>query len=216
LGAYYAKKSGLPVEKLLVASNINNILTELIDSGVYDMQSRDLIKTDSPAMVILKSSNVERVLFDKFGAERTKELMESLNSRGKYTLTGAELISMQDDFEATYSEDYECEASIAKYASHGYIMDPHTATCMKSYEERRKKELKTIVYSTAEWTKFSTTVARALGSDEVNNDTQALQWIAQNTDESVPPMIEGLFTKDVKHGKVVEKEFIKDEMLKFL
>jgi threonine synthase len=216
LGAYYAKKSGLPVEKLLVASNINNILTELIDSGVYDMQSRNLIKTDSPAMDILKSSNVERVLFDKFGAERTKELMESLNSRGKYTLTGAELISMQDDFEATYSEDYECEASIAKYASQGYIMDPHTATCMKSYEERRKKELKTIVYSTAEWTKFSTTVARALGSDEVNNDTQALQWIAQNTDESVPPMIEGLFTKDVKHGKVVEKEFIKDEMLKFL
>jgi len=216
LGGYYAKKAGLPVEKLLVASNINNILTELIDSGVYDMECRDLIKTESPAMDILKSSNVERVLFDKFGADRTKQLMESLNTIGKYTLTGAELISLQDDFEATYSEDWECEDYIARYASQGYIMDPHTATCMKAYEKISQRGLKTIVYSTAEWTKFSTTVARALGSDKTESDTEALQWIAENTEESVPPMIESLFTKEVKHDKVVEKESIKDEMLGFL
>jgi len=216
LGAYYAKKAGLPVEKLLVASNVNNILTDLIDTGVYDMASRELIKTESPAMDILKSSNVERVLFDKFGAERTKELMDSLNSVGKYTLTADEVASMQEDFEATYSEDDECEAFIAKYAKEGYIMDPHTATCMKSYEKSTSKNLKTIVYSTAEWTKFSTTVARALGSDKTANDTEALQWIAENTDETVPAMIESLFTKEVKHAKVVEKELIKDEMLSFL
>jgi len=216
LGAYYAKKAGLPVEKLLVASNVNNILTDLIDTGVYDMASRELIKTESPAMDILKSSNVERVLFDKFGAERTKELMDSLNSVGKYTLTADEVTSMQEDFEATYSEDDECEAFIAKYAKEGYIMDPHTATCMKSYEKSTSKNLKTIVYSTAEWTKFSTTVARALGSDKTANDTEALQWIAENTDETVPAMIESLFTKEVKHAKVVEKELIKDEMLSFL
>ena len=216
LGAYYAKKAGLPVEKLLVASNVNNILTDLIDTGVYDMASRELIKTESPAMDILKSSNVERVLFDKFGAERTKELMDSLNSVGKYTLTADEVTSMQEDFEATYSEDDECEAFISKYAKEGYIMDPHTATCMKSYEKSTSKNLKTIVYSTAEWTKFSTTVARALGSDKTANDTEALQWIAENTDETVPAMIESLFTKEVKHAKVVEKELIKDEMLSFL
>ena len=173
-------------------------------------------------MDILKSSNVERVLFDKFGAERTKELMDSLNRVGKYTLTADELASMQEDFEATYSEDDECEAFIAKYAKgnefakEGYIMDPHTATCMKSYEKSTPKNLKTIVYSTAEWTKFSTTVARALGSDKTANDTEALKWIAENTDETVPAMIDALFTKEVKHGKVVEKEFIKDEMLGFL
>ena len=216
LGGYYAKKAGLPVEKLLVASNVNNILTDLIDTGVYDMASRELIKTESPAMDILKSSNVERVLFDKFGAERTKELMESLNTTGKYTLTADELASIQEDFEATYSQDDECEAFIAKYASKGYIIDPHTATCMKSYEKSTPKNLKTIVYSTAEWTKFSTTVARALGSDKSSNDTEALEWIANNTDERVPTMIDSLFTKDIKHGKVVEKEFIKNEMLKFL
>jgi len=216
LGAYYAKKAGLPVEKLLLASNVNNILTDLIDTGVYDMESRELIKTESPAMDILKSSNVERVLFDKFGAERTKELMDSLNTVGKYSLTAEELASMQEDFEATYSEDDECEVYIAKYAKDGYIMDPHTATCMKSYEKSTPKKLKTIIYSTAEWTKFSTTVARALGSDKTANDTEALKWIADNTDEVVPAMIDSLFTKEVKHDKVVQKEFIKDEMLKFL
>ncbi|HHD80436.1 MAG TPA: threonine synthase, partial [Campylobacterales bacterium] len=105
LGGYYAKKAGLPVEKLLVASNINNILTDLIENGVYDMASRELIKTESPAMDILKSSNVERVLFDKFGGERTKELMESLNNEGKYTLTSEELALLQEDFVATYSSD---------------------------------------------------------------------------------------------------------------
>ena len=216
LGAYYAKKGGLPVEKLLVASNINNILTDLIYKGEYDMSSRELIQTESPAMDILKSSNVERVLFDKFGAERTKELMELLNTKGKYTLTADELASIQEDFEATYSEDDECEAYIAKYAKQGYIMDPHTATCIKSYVQSTPKNLKTIIYSTAEWTKFSTTVAKALGNHDVSNDTKALEWIKNNTKEVVPPMIDGLFSKDIKHATIVDTDGIKDEMLKFL
>jgi len=216
LGGYYAKKAGLPVERLLVASNINNILTDLIEHGVYDMASRELIKTDSPAMDILKSSNVERVLFDKFGAERTRELMELLNSEGKYTLTAQELALLQEDFVATYSSDSECKEEIAHYAKQGYIFDPHTATCMKSYRQREKKELKTIVYSTAEWTKFSTTVAKALGNQEVANDIEALKWIAKSTNQKVPSMIEELFSKEIKHPLVVEKEFIKDEMLKFI
>jgi threonine synthase len=216
LGGYYAKKGGLPVEKLMVASNINNILTDLIQKGVYDMASRDLIKTSSPAMDILKSSNVERVLFDKFGAKRTKELMDSLNSEGKYTLTQEELKELQKDFVATYSNDSECENEIANYAKKGYIFDPHTATCMKSYRQREKKELKAIVYSTAEWTKFSLTVAKALGNSEVKTDLEALNWIEENTNQKVPNSIRELFSKEIKHPLVVEKEFIKDEMLKFI
>jgi len=217
LGGYYAKKGGLPVEKLMVASNINNILTDLIENGIYDMASRELIKTASPAMDILKSSNVERVLFDKFGATRTKELMDDLNSKGKYTLTKDELASIQEDFVATYSDDSECIDEISNYyKKEGYIFDPHTATCMKSYRQREKKELKSIVYSTAEWTKFSTTVAKALGNSEVKNDTEALKWIAETTNQTVPPMIAELFNKPIVHPLVVEKEFIKNEMLKFL
>jgi threonine synthase len=216
LGGYYAKKGGLPVKKLFVASNINNILTDLIESGEYDMASRELIKTESPAMDILKSSNVERVLFDKFGAERTKELMDSLNTTGKYSLTKDELKELQKDFVATYSSDSECEDEIAHYAKNGYIFDPHTATCMKSYRERDDKSIKTIIYSTAEWTKFSTTVAKALGNSSVKSDVEALEWIANSSLEKVPSVIEELFNKEIKHPLVIEKEFIKEEMLKFL
>ncbi len=216
LGGYYAKKGGLPVEKLLVASNINNILTDLIENGVYDMASRELIKTNSPAMDILKSSNVERVLFDKFGAKRTKELMESLNSSGKYTLTKDELLSLQEDFQATYSSDSEGEAEITKYAKKGYIFDPHTATCIKSYRDREKKEIKAIIYSTAEWTKFSKTVAKALGNSEVKSDIEAIDWIEKNSNLKAPNMIRELFNKEIKHPLVVEKEQIEDEILKFL
>jgi threonine synthase len=215
LGGYYAKKAGLPVEKILIASNINNILTDWITTGSYDLTDRELILTESPAMDILKSSNIERVMFDKFGAERTKELMDALASEGKYRLSEAELASLQEDFVATFSSDKEGEEVIAKYAQKGYIMDPHTATCMKAYKELREKALPAVVYSTAEWTKFSTTVSKALGH-EVKNDREALQQVSEDANVSVPPMIAGLFDKPVKHTVVVEKESIKGEMLNFL
>ncbi len=215
LGGYYAKKAGLPVEKILIASNINNILTDWITTGAYDLTDRELILTESPAMDILKSSNIERVMFDKFGPQRTKELMDALADEGKYQLTDAELASLQEDFAATFSSDEEGEAIIAKYAQKGYIMDPHTATCMKAYELLREEKLPSVIYSTAEWTKFSTTVSKALGH-EVKDDKEALQWVRTHADVSVPSMIEGLFDKEVKHTVVVEKESIKGEMLNFL
>ena len=216
LGGFYAKEAGLPVEKILISSNVNNILTDWIESGEYDLTTRELIKTESPAMDILKSSNIERIIFHKFGAERTKELMDDLANNNKFIMTEAEKEAIQADFSATYSEDDECEAYIAKYAKEGYIMDPHTATCMKSYEKDTPKDLKTIIYSTAEWTKFSTTVAKALGQSEITEDTQALEWIKENTNVTVPAMIDGLFDKEIKHTVIVEKEGIKGEMLKFL
>ncbi|CAA6824672.1 MAG: Threonine synthase (EC, partial [uncultured Sulfurovum sp.] len=97
-----------------------------------------------------------------------------------------------------------------------YIMDPHTATCMKSYEKDATKDLKTIVYSTAEWTKFSPTVARALGQADISEDTAAIEWIKNNTNVTSPEMIDGLFAKEIKHTVIVEKEDIQKEMLTFL
>ena len=215
LGGYYAKKAGLPIEKILIASNINNILTDWITTGAYDIRDRELILTESPAMDILKSSNIERVMFDKFGATRTKELMEALNSSGKYQLTADELASLQEDFVATFSNDAEGEAIIAKYAKKEYIMDPHTATCMKAYETLREKELPAVIYSTAEWTKFSSTVSKSLGH-AVKDDIEALQWVSEHANLPVPPMITGLFDKAIKHTVVVDKKSIKGEMLNFL
>ena len=215
LGAYYAKKAGLPIEKILISSNSNNILTDWIRHGSYDLTTRELIQTDSPAMDILKSSNVERIMFDKFGATRTKELMESLANKGKYQLSDSELSLLREDFDASFSDDSECEAVVGNYAKKGYIMDPHTATCMKAYDTLREKPLKTIVYSTAEWTKFSPSVAKALGQN-MTEDTQALQWVSKNTNVTVPTMINGLFSKPIIHTVIVPKEGIQDEMLGFL
>jgi len=215
LGAYYAKKAGLPIEKILISSNMNNILTEWITTGTYDLNSKVLIQTESPAMDILKSSNIERIMFDKFGSERTKALMDDLSNTGKFQLTESELASIREDFDASFSDDLECESMIGLYAKQGYIMDPHTATCLKAYEHLRKHKLKTIIYSTAEWTKFSPAVARALGK-EVKGDTEALQWVSEHANVTVPSMIEGLFKKPIMHTIVVEKESIKGEMLNFL
>ena len=215
LGAYYAKKAGLPVKKILIASNINNILTDWIRTGIYDISDRELILTESPAMDILKSSNIERVLFDKFGPVRTKELMDDLNRDKRFELTMTELASLQEDFAATFSNDAEGEAVIAAYAKRGYIMDPHTATCLKAYETLREEKIPTILYSTAEWTKFSTTVSKALGH-EVESDLEALSWVSDYAKVSVPAMINDLFGKPIIHKSVVEKEDIQGEMLNFL
>lgn len=215
LGAYYAKKAGLPVEKILIASNINNILTDFINKGEYDITDRELILTQSPAMDILKSSNVERVLFDKFGASRTKEMMESLEKENKYSLSQTELASIREDFDAIYCNDDEGREVISRYAKQGYIMDPHTATCMKAYEQLTEKNLSSIICSTAEWTKFSPSVAQALGMS-VNSDLDALQKIADTQELKIPAMIGGLFDKAIIHDSIVEKEQIKGEMLAFL
>jgi len=215
LGAYYAKKAGLPVEKILIASNTNNILTDLINKGEYDIRERELILTQSPAMDILKSSNVERVLFDKFGSDRTREMMQDLEEDRVYRLTEKELAALREDFDAIDSNDAEGLQFMADYAQKGYIMDPHTATCIKAYRELRESSIPAILCSTAEWTKFSMSVAEALGMT-VENDLEALEKISQKTGLKIPAMVNALFSKPVIHDKVVEKEKIKEEMLSFL
>ena len=134
---------------------------------------------------------------------------------GKYQLSAAELASLREDFDASFSDDAECEAVVGAYAKKGYLMDTHTATCMKAYATLREKKYMTVVYSTAEWTKFSPAVSRALGH-EVKDDVEALKWVSAHANVSVPPMIHALFDKPVKHSVVVAKESIKAEMLSFL
>jgi threonine synthase len=145
LGGYYAKKMGLPVQKLLVSSNQNNILTQWLKTGVYDISDKELILTKSPAMDILKSSNIERVIFDLYGADRTKELMEDLNNNRCFKLNDDELEILQQHFDATYSDDEYGLKTIKKYLDEGYLMDPHTATCIKAYEELKKTDAKMVI-----------------------------------------------------------------------
>ena len=216
LGGYYAMKMGLPVEKILIASNKNNILTQLIKTGKYDLRNLSVIATTSPAMDILKSSNIERIFFDLFGSQRTKELMQQLDNEKHYELTADELEKIQQIFSADFCDDNEGKAYIKDAFAKGYLMDPHTATCFKAYDTCKTKELKTIVYSTAEWTKFSPVIANALTGEEDTHDLEALKSIAKEAGISIPEIISELFNKDIAQKSVIEKENIEEEILAFL
>ena len=217
LGGYYAWKMGLPVEKIVISSNENNVLTRLINDGKYDLNDSEVVGTTSPAMDILKSSNVERILFDMFGDKRTKELMEDLENKNCYELTSDELAKLQQSFSADFCTGEEGKRYIKEtFEKDGYLMDPHTATCMKSYESCSKDGIKTIAYSTAEWTKFSPVIANALTDEVGAKDIEALESISKTASLEIPAMIKELFEKEVTQKTVIEKEDIDKEILKFL
>jgi threonine synthase len=217
LGAYYAWKMGLPVEKIIISSNENNVLTRLIKDGKYDLRDSSVVSTTSPAMDILKSSNVERVLFDLFGSKRTKELMHDLEVENFYELTSDELAKLRECFDADFCTGDEGKKYIKEtFEKDGYLMDPHTATCMKSYETCSNPEIKSIIYSTAEWTKFSPVIANALTGELDTEDIVALESISKIAKVEIPDMIKDLFTKDIAQKTIIEKEEIEKEILKFL
>ena len=216
LGGYYAMKMGLPVEKIIIASNENNVLTRLINTGRYDLLGHGVVPTTSPAMDILKSSNVERILYDMFGDKRTKELMQDLDTKFVYELTAEELEKLQESFAADFCSGDEGKRYIKECFEDGYLMDPHTATCLKAYESCASENCITIAYSTAEWTKFSPTIANALTGELDARDEDALKAISNEAKLPIPSMIEGLFSKEIVQKTVIEKEMIEAEILKFL
>ncbi len=216
LGGFYAWQMGLPVEKILIASNENNILTHLINTGKYDLRSTRLIATTSPAMDILISSNIERILYTLLGSQRTKDLMDQLTTERHYALTDKELTKLQNYFAADFCTDEEGKGYIKKAFENGYLMDPHTATCFKVFETVREKPLKTIAYSTAEWTKFSPTIANALTGIEGASDMDALEAIAKQANIEIPDSIKALFDSETVQDRVIDKADIEAEILTFI
>ena len=217
LGGYYASKMCVPVEKIIISSNENNVLTRLIKTGKYDLRDCDVVGTTSPAMDILKSSNIERILFDMFDYKRTRELMEDLESKKYYELTAEELAQLQECFDADFCNGEEGKAYIKDtFVNDGYLMDPHTATCLKSYETCSNPAIKTIAYSTAEWTKFSPVIANALTGEVDAQDIVALESISKEANLEIPAMVRGLFSKKIVQDAIINKEDIEKEILKFL
>ena len=217
LGGFYALQMGVPIEKLLVASNENKILTEWINTGVYDINDKELKLTKSPAMDILKSSNIERVIYSLYGADRTKEMMEGLNSNKKFVMSEDETKQLQKYFSAINSNDTYGAKVIKSFLDEGYLMDPHTATCIKAYEDLKEKDLKTVIYSTAEWTKFSPTVLNALKeNNEKYADKEALEEISSKYEANLPESIKELFNSEIIHNTIIEKENIEEEIVKFI
>lgn len=216
LGGYYAWSMGLPVEKIVIASNNNNVLTDLIQTGAYDLRNRSVVITTSPAMDILKSSNIERVLYHLFGSARTRELMRQLDEQKYYQLSDSELQRLQSLFSADYCTDEEGKGYIKSCFASGYLMDPHTATCMKAHASCCDKPLKSIIYSTAEWTKFSPTIANALTGEVDAHDIDALKTIAKAAGTDIPAPVNALFSKAIAHTTLVDKADIEQEVLDFL
>jgi threonine synthase len=216
LGAYYARRMGLPIARIVIASNANNVLTEWVQQGCYDLSKRKLIATTSPAMDILKSSNVERVLFDLFGARRTRELMRQLDADGRYQLDAAEHAQIREIFAADDCSDEEGKQYIRQAFEQGYLLDPHTATCFKTCNAAEFAGQVNIIYATAEWTKFAVVVDNAINGNHAESDQQALAAVAARAGIEVPPAIAGLFERPIAHPTVVDKQDIESEILGFL
>lgn len=202
LGAFYAKLMGVPIAKIIIATNANSVLFDFIKRGEYDISKRTLIKTNSPAMDILVSSNVERALFALYGAEKTREFMESLAKTKSYRLNPQELRALQGFFDAHKSDDSEALEMIRTYAKRGIIIDPHTATGLAAYNDSGTKS---IVCATAEWSKFAPTIARALGQ-KCSGDKEALDFISKAYNLPIHANIAALFHAPESNNAIVDKD----------
>lgn len=218
LAAYYAKKMGLPVNKLICASNENNILTDFINTGIYDKR-RQLILTSSPSMDILISSNLERLLFHLSGEDDVfvRNKMTELAKLGYYKIDKLNL----KDFYGSYSTEEEVSSSINKaFAEDSYLMDPHTAVAYNVYEKYRLEthdNTKTIIASTASPFKFGTKVALSINIDVTNKDEfNIIEELADKANIKIPKTIASLKNKEVLHKNNCNKEDMKNLILEFL
>ena len=212
LGAYFAKKMGAKIGKIKIASNANNILTELFTSGIYDLRGRELIRTISPAMDILVSSNVERLLSDQFGDARTSELMQSLARDKFYQLSASELAKLREVFEADFCDDAQCAKFIKQESSRGVLIDPHTATCFKLLDESRLN----LVISTAKWIKFTPSMIGAIKGRVCEDERADMIALSKEFRSDIPPQISRLFSAPQVHSSVVEQSEIKNAIMEWI
>ncbi len=163
LGAYYARRMGVPIDRLLCASNENNVLTDLVNTGVYDIAGRDFVTTPSPSMDILISSNLERQLYELArSTDRIEEWMSSLRDTGRFQIDRETFHQMRSMYAADFCTNDECLLTIKRvWDETGYLLDPHTAVAWE-VAERLRSENPVLVVATAHWAKFGTDVYKAL------------------------------------------------------
>ena len=207
LAAYYAKQIGLPVGKLICASNENNVLTDFFKTQVYD-KKRSFKVTSSPSMDILVSSNLERLIFHLLGnsAEKTADLMKSLNQHGQYELTDFDP-AILELFAAEYATEVETASEIKRvYEASDYIEDPHTAVASAVYQKYRTAtgdETTTVIASTASPYKFPVVAVEAVTGQTGLSDFEALAKLHELSDVVVPPAVDGLENAQVRHKTTV-------------
>ena len=216
LAGYFAKLLGLPVGKLICASNANNVLTDFIRTGTYD-RMRPLLKTTSPSMDILVSSNLERLLYLLSGdTQLVAELMNQLNKEGSYTVPADLLQKIQAEFTAYYCDDARAEEIMGRvYRDYGYLCDPHTASGWAAAEDYISEtgDLRAmVVLSTASPYKFPVAVLTAIGGDTSGTEFEQMDRLSSITEVPVPENLANLLGKEEKHTGVIEK----DAMLEYV
>jgi len=221
LAAYYAKKMGIPIGKLICASNKNNVLTDFINSGIYDC-NRDFFVTNSPSMDILISSNLERFLYEisKEDSDIVREYMKDLMEKGKYEITDS-MKERMNILYGGYANEDETLSSINKvYKNSNYVIDPHTAVAYFVYEKYKKEtgdENTTIIASTASPFKFPRSINDALNfTNKDSLDCEMINELSNKFNLQIPSSIKDLYKKEVKHTTVCKKDELKKVISMFL
>ena len=220
LAAYYAKQMGLPVAKLICASNKNKVLTDFISTGVYDT-NRDFYLTNSPSMDILISSNLERLLYhlSEGKGPEIRDLMEQLESAKHYEVSAA-IRSGLKDFYGGFADVEETNKTIGEmYRNNRYLIDTHTAVAYKVYSDYRKTtgdRTPTLIASTASAYKFAESVAKSIGLPEQPDGFRYIEEVASGTGVRVPRGLKDLDKKEVRHSGVIEISQMEDTVAEAL
>ena len=214
LAGYYAKQMGLPVGRLVCASNQNNVLTDFLSTGTYTAK-REFYKTTSPSMDILVSSNLERLLYHVSGSsEKVAGWMQELSATGKYTVDAETLAKIQQSFAAGYADDADGAAEIkARFDGDHYLCDTHTAVAFRVAETRRT-DAPMVVLSTASPFKFPRDVLTALGVEAPASDFAAMAALTAGTGAEAPASLRELDKLEVRFKTVLQPADIRTAALR--
>ncbi|WP_040197714.1 threonine synthase [Candidatus Soleaferrea massiliensis] len=222
LAAYYAKEMGLPIAKLVCASNENNILTDFIRTGTYD-KNRRFVTTISPSMDILISSNLERLLYHLSGNDdrMVVSLMDALQKENQYTINDEMKGKLQKDFFAACCDDHITKQTIKQvFEQYGYLIDTHTAVAVNAYWqyiEQTGDKTKTVIASTASPYKFPVSVLSALNGGEVKTDEfEAVKTLSAKTGTQIPAPLASLGEKQVRFESACERQNMKQVVFDML
>ena len=221
LAGYYAKMLGLPIGKLVCASNANNVLTDFFETGVYDTH-RSFIMTSSPSMDILVSSNLERLLYYAFcgNRERVAECMNRLKKDGRYTVPDNDLEWLKKDFAAYFCDELQTREQIRKtYKKFGYLIDPHTAVGMfaaEKYLNENMDQRHTVVLSTASPYKFTSAELDALGLVSTGSPFDDMRLLNECTGAKIPEQLLGLESAEDRFRDVINREELVSYVIDFV
>ncbi len=221
LAAKYAKEMGIPIGKLICASNENKVLYDFFRTGNYD-KNREFILTSSPSMDILVSSNLERLIFEMTGRDdsRDRKLMETLSSQGSYQIT-PEMKERISDFYGNYASEEETASTIKElYRREGYVLDPHTAVAACVYEKYKNESqdgTKAVIASTASPYKFTRSVMTAIDSSyDCKTDFELVDELEKLSGVEVPQGIEEIRRAEVRHKTTCQVEEMPEVVKGFL